>query len=175
MRPAEGDASGEATLADSVQESCSNLRESLDHVVCLLGRLALAWRVMEAGLGAELGGRREDLPPQASCWLVGDSLKTFLSDQVRVHTLYSICTVCNLHLDLLFMHTPILSYTQPSSIHSCAYSHYPIQQNQRLTLLVYRGHSEWSRLRVESSCYSIQKCLSTLQSGLKAHVRYQTL
>ena len=68
----------EDTATDPIQESCYNVRESLDHVVSLLGRLALGWRVLETGLV----GTEGDSLPQTNCWLVRDSLKSFLSRQV---------------------------------------------------------------------------------------------
>ena len=78
-------------MTDAVQEACLNVRESLEHVVCLLGRLALSWRVMETGL---LGGKGEGAHEDKS-WIVGDSLRTFLSDLVR----------------FLCSHTAIISYS----------------------------------------------------------------
>ena len=69
-----------------LQESCSHLRDSLDHVVGLLGRLGLAWRVVETVVGGreeEGEGEGEGGRKKQSSWTIGDSLGTFLSDQVR--------------------------------------------------------------------------------------------
>ena len=118
-RLAEGDtSSGDTSLADSVQESCGNLRESLDHVVCLLGRLALAWRVMEAGMGVELG----------------DSLKTFLRDQVRVHI--HTCTDSHSHMYIVWYIYVSFSYSLiVLSIH--IYMHSPIHSYMHIPILPY--------------------------------------
>lgn len=59
-------------------DSCSDLRDSLDHVTGLLGRLCLAWRVLETKLREKEEGRMI-----YNSWIVGESLTTFLSDQVR--------------------------------------------------------------------------------------------
>ena len=105
-------------MTDSVQESCHNVRESVDHVVCLLGRLALAWRVLEAGLV----GSEDPTPPGANCWLVRDSLKTFLSEQVSFPFPHS-HTHSHAH-DLIFA-LPIHSYSHAHNlilIQSCKHS-----------------------------------------------------
>ena len=60
-------------VSESVAESCRDLRESLDHVAGLLGRLSLSWRVMET----QLEGERDN------SWVVGERLETFLRDQVQ--------------------------------------------------------------------------------------------
>ena len=64
----------------SLTDSYQSLRESLGHVTCLLGRLTLAWRVLEK----EMERRLEQQPssPEANCWLVGDALNTFVTSKV---------------------------------------------------------------------------------------------
>ena len=121
-------------VVESVQESCRNVRESLDHVIRLLGRLSLSWRAMET----ELEGEGEN------CWVVGEKVETFLRDQVRFS-----CSGF-----------PVMSYGGS-----------PIQGNREVCVGFYRGQCEWSRLRLESSCYCIQSSLTALQSALHSEVR----
>ena len=67
--------SGDSSGLNSVQEDCQNLTESLGHVVCLLGRLSLSWRVGKRRMGRE--GE-----PSGGDWMVGESVENWISREV---------------------------------------------------------------------------------------------
>ena len=73
-----GGTGGGGGLTESVLESCQNVRESLEHVASLLGRLCLSWRVMEA----ELEEDEEEEEERDGCWVVEERVESFLRDQV---------------------------------------------------------------------------------------------
>ena len=78
-----GDSSGAGLSESVVGESCQNVRESLEHVAGLLGRLCLSWRVMEAELEEDEEDEEEGEGMwRDDCWVVGERVESFLRDQV---------------------------------------------------------------------------------------------